>query len=482
MIKNETQYRVTKNQAAKFAQSLAEFTKQPATGMHPIRRKAHLDSLQSQHEELVQELTDYETLKKGHLKSFQVETFDDLPLALIKARIALGLSQKDLADLMGLKEQQIQRYEATSYAGASYDRLKSIVRALKLSITETVLMPESILDESIFFENLEELGFSREFTLQRLLPKQLADTFNRTKISSENTTYLLRAASIVGGILGISPAQLVSERHVELDYKQLQGTRFKRTANSKIEKIAPYTLYARSLAITLLNACKHLNKKEIPTDYNIFRSQVIANYKVLTFETTLRYVWDLGIPVLPLNDSKHFHGACWRIDGRNIIVLKQKTKSPLRWLFDLIHEVRHAALNPEQMNFDILEDADNINSQTPISAEEKDANIFAGQVLLKGKAIQLANEAIDLAEAKTERLKSAVIDIANREGIEPGTLANYLAFQLMAQHNTPWWGVANNLQPVQPDIWQTARKVLFENARFTDLPEVEKELLLNALQ
>ena len=53
----------------------------------------------------------------------------DLPSILIKARIAQGLSQKELADRIGLKEQQIQRYEATDYASANLARIKEVVNA-----------------------------------------------------------------------------------------------------------------------------------------------------------------------------------------------------------------------------------------------------------------------------------------------------------------------------------------------------------------
>ena len=55
---------------------------------------------------------------------------DELPTVLIKARISQGLSQKDLAERIGLKEQQIQRYEATDYASASLSRIKEVANAL----------------------------------------------------------------------------------------------------------------------------------------------------------------------------------------------------------------------------------------------------------------------------------------------------------------------------------------------------------------
>ena len=57
-------------------------------------------------------------------------------IGFIKARIAQGLSQKDLAERLKLKEQQIQRYEATDYASASLNRIKEVVTALGIDIGE----------------------------------------------------------------------------------------------------------------------------------------------------------------------------------------------------------------------------------------------------------------------------------------------------------------------------------------------------------
>lgn len=63
-----------------------------------------------------------------------VDSFDELPRSPVKARIALSLSQKDLADRPGMKEQQIQRYESTDYRSASMSRLHDVVQALGISV------------------------------------------------------------------------------------------------------------------------------------------------------------------------------------------------------------------------------------------------------------------------------------------------------------------------------------------------------------
>ena len=66
-----------------------------------------------------------------------------LPSMLIKARIARGLSQKDLAERVGLKEQQIQRYEATDYATANLARIKEVVNAFGVGINDATSTTDS---------------------------------------------------------------------------------------------------------------------------------------------------------------------------------------------------------------------------------------------------------------------------------------------------------------------------------------------------
>jgi DNA-binding XRE family transcriptional regulator len=139
MIKNERQYRITKAQAQKFEQALtdladgAEHKKQE----NPILFEAQRSALESQLEDLREELTEYEALTihgNDEPLVFELNSLEALPLALIKARIATKLSQKDLAERLGLKEQQIQRYEATEYASANLARVIAVSQVLGMKL------------------------------------------------------------------------------------------------------------------------------------------------------------------------------------------------------------------------------------------------------------------------------------------------------------------------------------------------------------
>ena len=134
MIKNERQYRITKTQAERFERTLVELRRDDAEegDVHPLLAKAREDAVTSQLAELKSELREYESLKAGLFEMDDLQVVADLPTLLIRARIARGLSQKDLAERIGLKEQQIQRYEATDYTSASLSRIIKVVSGLRI--------------------------------------------------------------------------------------------------------------------------------------------------------------------------------------------------------------------------------------------------------------------------------------------------------------------------------------------------------------
>ena len=67
----------------------------------------------------------------------------ELPIALIKARISAGMTQGELAETIGIKEQQIQRYEANHYQAVGFDRLLEIAKVLSIELVDKVVLQPS---------------------------------------------------------------------------------------------------------------------------------------------------------------------------------------------------------------------------------------------------------------------------------------------------------------------------------------------------
>ena len=138
MIQNERQYRITQTKLREFEQQLADLDPEDPN-LHPRQITGWTNSYNLTIRQLKQELIEYEKLKSGNILTFVLGSLNDLPTTLIKARIASGMTQKDLAEKIGVREQQIQRYEASLYSCASFDRLRSISLALNIEITQAVM-------------------------------------------------------------------------------------------------------------------------------------------------------------------------------------------------------------------------------------------------------------------------------------------------------------------------------------------------------
>ncbi|MBY0503055.1 MAG: helix-turn-helix domain-containing protein [Bryobacteraceae bacterium] len=135
MIKNEKQYRITKAQARRFEEALAELARQERpSNITPRLWQAQRDAAESQLQELQEQIDAYERLHMGKSKELVLEAVEDLPKTLIRARIASGMTQEGLAHRLGVKTQQIQRYEATEYESASFARVLKVIQALGLKM------------------------------------------------------------------------------------------------------------------------------------------------------------------------------------------------------------------------------------------------------------------------------------------------------------------------------------------------------------
>ncbi len=139
MIKNEKQYRITKAQVRRFQEAIAELAGQQRPANVSARLwEAQRQAAQSQMEELLEQVEAYERLQLGKSKDVVLEAVEDLPKALIRARIAAGMTQEGLARRLGVKPQQVQRYEATEYESASFARILKVVQALGLTMPKRV--------------------------------------------------------------------------------------------------------------------------------------------------------------------------------------------------------------------------------------------------------------------------------------------------------------------------------------------------------
>lgn len=470
MIKNDRQYHVTRGQLDRFEGLLRELETRPVDPkQHPRMREIERASVQAQVRELREQLEEYEALRDGRAPVSNGHTLDELPTLLVRARIARKLTQRDLAERLGMKEQQIQRYEATDYAGASYSRLVEVAEALNLRLPP-MAPEEAQLSVQAITKRLKGAGIDPAFVRKRLAPAPAATT---GKSATGAVSLLMR----LGRVFGLEPDAIWGDTVIQFKAPERLAFGFKLPSNVKRETLMAYTQYARYLADCVAQTASGLERRPLPSDWRGVRAAIEAAHNEVSFEATVRYLWDVGIPVLPLADPGAFHGAYFRIHGRDVVVIKQRQRSPARWLFDLLHETRHVITNTDEGDVAMLDGDDSPADSTAENA----ANKFAGDVLLQGRAEEIAQEAATAAGGYIPRLKSVVPRVAAHHNVPVDALANYLAYRL-ADSGTPWWGAAQNLQASEPDPWAIARDILLERADFDRLAPLDRSLLLQALE
>jgi hypothetical protein len=78
------------------------------------------------------DVEEYQKAKQGHIPPF--DNLLCLGRGLISARIASGLSQKELSEKLGIPEAQLIRDEDNEYHGISLDKAQTILSALGAKI------------------------------------------------------------------------------------------------------------------------------------------------------------------------------------------------------------------------------------------------------------------------------------------------------------------------------------------------------------
>jgi len=132
MIKNQKQYKIAKKKLLSIQE---EITKLSSGKEHiPLKEQLILASLNNLKNEMEDEIASYEHLKENKAKILKARNLDDLPSLIIEYKIISGLTQKEFSDKIGIKEQQLQRYEADNFKSITFKNLLKILRSIGLNV------------------------------------------------------------------------------------------------------------------------------------------------------------------------------------------------------------------------------------------------------------------------------------------------------------------------------------------------------------
>lgn len=460
MIRNDRQYGVTKRQRGQLLAQLDELRSDDQTPAWVL--SATQQAITGQILDLDTEIAEYDALRSGAGAGInELNDLAALPHALVRARIAAGLTQRDLAERLGMREQQIQRYEANEYAGASLKRLEEVMAALDLTFRGEMTLPSAVGGGTALRRNLSDLGIARS-------------TINRRFFGAE---------SGVAPTSGWMNAAARAARVFKADIEDVIGGRIPLTANAGAfrasavvnrQAVNGYAHYAAYLA-ELLVRCSTVEYRALP-DLAVARDELGDKLRTNPLEALTRWTWEHGVPVLPLSDPGTFYGGCWQIDERPAIALKHGFRSPDRWAFLLGHEIEHARHPSDSA---ILESDLDAREWRELPEEEA-ADDFASELLLGDAAEAMLRVAIDRADGNIARLKTVLPAVAAAGNVSIGLLADYAANRLSSQ-GINWWPTATTLHESTVDAWSICRSVLFDYIDLSRLDTLDREILIDGI-
>src|ERR1700744_2982719 len=137
MIRNDHEYEEAVNRIKEEKKRMAaEKDRLTKEGLTPAEVKRALDPMRSFHMQLEEEVEGYEKLKRGEFD--ELLNFQGMGRMLIALRIHRGLSQRELAEKLGVHESQVSRDERNEYNGITLERLTKLLEAFGASLRTTV--------------------------------------------------------------------------------------------------------------------------------------------------------------------------------------------------------------------------------------------------------------------------------------------------------------------------------------------------------
>jgi HTH-type transcriptional regulator/antitoxin HigA len=393
MITNEKQYRSTRASIEKLAGTFAAL-EVPTSDFPEVFMKAQRSALRSQIDELEEEVRFYEDLRAGKISEFSAESLHDLPDILIQARIARGMSQKDLGDFLGIAEQQIQRYESDRYRMASLDRLTEVADALNVRIVERAQLLGSPKLDSV------DPSVWQAFPFAEMFKRGWFEDFSGTLPQAKKA-----AGELIPAFLQGAHSQFVP---MALHRKSVRSSGQVHEA-----AIAAWEARVRTLADRNPPA-RAFDRDRLTADW--VRGLVGLSLEDNGPRLAADYLRDAGISLVI---ERHLPGtlldgaALASADHHAIVAMTLRHDRLDNFWFTLLHEIGHLKLHIRLGEYAAIFDD---NDSPAADKVEQDADYFAQEAL-----ISEANW--NLAASRFTRNDKAVVADAKRFGVAPAVIA-----------------------------------------------------------
>ena len=143
MITNQRQYDITTEWIERFEQSVAVLRDRANEGDENARqlRRIEVAGMLSQIETLREQFAEYDALRSGPPTTLRAESLAELSVALIKARIAAGLTEQQLAEQLGVPAERVEHDEDNDYQTSSFAHVTQVAAVLDPKLSSDIALP-----------------------------------------------------------------------------------------------------------------------------------------------------------------------------------------------------------------------------------------------------------------------------------------------------------------------------------------------------
>ena len=393
MITNEKQYRASRVSLDKFKSALESIGRTGAQ-LPPELIGAQRSAIGNQIVELEEEVRFYEDLRTGKVSTFAAGSLHDLPDILIQARIARGMSQKDLGDFLGIKEQQVQRYEAERYRAASLDRLIEVADALNVRISEQGQLVGSTSLQSLPVDTWQA------FPVAEMFKRGWFEDFPGTLAQAKKSLNDLMPAFLHGG-------------HAHPAMAALHKKSVRSSGQVHEAAIAAWEARVRMVADRSPPPAR-FDRDAITDDW--VRGLVALSTTAEGPQSAASYLRAIGISLVVERQlpGTLLDGAAMASFGDHAIVAMTLRYDRLdNFWFTLLHEIAHLKLHIGRGQYSVIFD----DTDSPaVDEKEVEADYFAQEALISSANWQLA-------VSRFSRTDKSVLTDAKRFGVSSAIIA-----------------------------------------------------------
>jgi HTH-type transcriptional regulator/antitoxin HigA len=362
MILNEREAREARTRAVEFDEvlSTAKSFDLLVAGLPPKVVEGFRKALKAHKNEINSLVGAYEAAKDGDYSALKRRAGNDPGLSLIVGRIARGLTQKELARKLGLKEQQIQRYEADRYNTISIANFQKVASVLgvqwEIKLSDWIGSGWNVAHEVTATEVKKIIKHARA-------SGWFEDDLLSDASDEESFSYLQRYVSDQIVKYG-SPSLLRTGLNVQDHSEDLLLLAWKARVTRRAENVIPAIgLEYRPLDISWLLDLVKLSE----TDDGPVRAREFLLRKGIVL---------IAEPQIP---GMKVDGAAFLVDSTPVIGLTLRRDAIDNFWFTLMHEIGHVILHYRAgLAIGFFDDTENLS----LDEIENEANDFASNILI----------------------------------------------------------------------------------------------------